>query len=95
VSIIGWLVLGVIAAVVANSLMPGRFLGGIFGTILGGAFGAFLGGALFSLAFDRGTTGVDLGSLVSAVVGAAGLLALLQIAGRADPEPPLERRRRA
>ena len=94
-SIIGWLLLGPIVGVLANWLVPGRFPGGILGTVLGGAFGAFLGGALFSLVLDRGITGFDLGSLIIALVGAAALLALLRLAGGAEPDRRLQRGARA
>ncbi len=94
-SIIGWLVLGLIVGVLANWLVPGRSPGGVFGTVLGGAIGAFLGGALFALAFSRGIMGFDPGSLVIAFAGAAGLLTLIRLAGHDEPEPRFERRRRA
>jgi uncharacterized membrane protein YeaQ/YmgE (transglycosylase-associated protein family) len=94
-SIVGWLVLGLIVGILANWLTPGGFPGGIFGTILGGAFGAFLGGALFSLLFDRGVSGFDLASLIIAFVGAVMLLGLLLLAGRAEPDRRLDPRARA
>ena len=94
-SIVGWLLMGLIAGLLANWLVEGRFPGGIFGAIVGGAIGAFLGGAAFSLVLGRGITGFDLGSLLIAFVGAGGLLTVLRLAGRADPDARLERRSRA
>lgn len=42
--IIGWIVLGLIAGVIAKALMPGRDPGGCIITILLGIAGAFVGG---------------------------------------------------
>ncbi len=65
-------------------MVPGRFPGGLLGTILGGVAGAFIGGALFSVITDRGITGFDLRSLLIAFIGAALLLTLLRMAGSSD-----------
>lgn len=43
-SIIGWIVFGLIVGVVAKLLMPGRDPGGMFVTILLGIAGALIGG---------------------------------------------------
>jgi uncharacterized membrane protein YeaQ/YmgE (transglycosylase-associated protein family) len=43
-SIIGWIVFGLIVGVVAKLLMPGRDPGGMFVTILLGITGALIGG---------------------------------------------------
>ena len=45
-SIIGWIIFGLIVGVVAKLLMPGRDPGGIIVTILLGIGGALLGGFL-------------------------------------------------
>ncbi|MEQ0565445.1 GlsB/YeaQ/YmgE family stress response membrane protein [Amycolatopsis sp. NEAU-NG30] len=42
--IIGWIVLGLIAGVIAKALMPGRDPGGCIITMLLGVAGAFVGG---------------------------------------------------
>jgi uncharacterized membrane protein YeaQ/YmgE (transglycosylase-associated protein family) len=44
VGIIGWIVLGLIAGVIAKILMPGKDPGGCIITILLGVAGAFVGG---------------------------------------------------
>ena len=43
-SIIGWLLIGLVAGVLAKMLLPGRDPGGIIVTILVGMAGAFLAG---------------------------------------------------
>ncbi len=83
-TIVGWIALGAIMGFVANRAVPGRFPGGVFGTIAGGMAGAFLGGAIFSLIAGRGVGGFDLASLAIAFVGAALLLAILRAAGHGE-----------
>lgn len=43
-SIIGWIVLGLLAGAIAKFLLPGRDPGGFIGTTLIGIAGAFIGG---------------------------------------------------
>src|SRR2546428_7748212 len=71
--IIAWIVLGLIAGVLAKLIMPGRDPGGIIVTILIGIAGAIAGGFLFSRFWGRGLTGVNLGTIVVAQVGALSL----------------------
>jgi len=81
--IIAWILLGLIAGVLAKMIMPGRDPGGIIVTILIGIAGALVGGFVFSLFGGGGVTGVNLGSIIVAVVGALILLALYRlVAGR-------------
>ncbi len=86
-SIAGWIVLGTIVGSAVNWLDPGRFPGGILGTIAGGAAGAFIGGAVFSLIADRGVSGFDALSMLIAFAGAALLLTAVRKAGYAAPRP--------
>ena len=72
--ILSWIVLGLIAGVLAKWLMPGKDGGGMIVTILLGIAGAFVGGWLGSF-FGLGTTGsFNLGSIVTATIGAIILL---------------------
>ena len=43
-SIISWIILGLLAGVIAKVLLPGRDPGGFVGTTLIGVAGAFIGG---------------------------------------------------
>jgi len=43
-SIIGWIILGLLAGAIAKLLLPGRDPGGLIGTTLIGVAGAFIGG---------------------------------------------------
>lgn len=56
-SIIGWIVLGLLVGIIAKVLMPGRDGGGIILTTLLGVVGAFVGGYLGSLIFNVSLTG--------------------------------------
>lgn len=47
-SVIGWIILGLIAGVIAKALRPGRDPGGWIITILIGILGAFVGGWIAS-----------------------------------------------
>lgn len=52
-SIIGWIVLGLLAGVIAKILLPGRDPGGLIGTTVIGVIGAFVGGWLSAHFLDR------------------------------------------
>jgi uncharacterized membrane protein YeaQ/YmgE (transglycosylase-associated protein family) len=83
--IVSWVVLGTIVGILVNWLLPGKFPGGVIGTVAGGMAGAFLGGAIFSLAADRGVSGLDALSLLIAFVGAGLLLMIVRKADHAQP----------
>ena len=84
-SVLTWIILGTVVGVLSNWLVPGRFPGGILGTVVGGMAGAFLGGAIFTLVASRGVAGLDVLNLLIAFIGAAILLTLLRVAGWARP----------
>ncbi|MGH3087329.1 MAG: GlsB/YeaQ/YmgE family stress response membrane protein [Rubrobacteraceae bacterium] len=78
--IISWIIFGLIAGVVAKLLMPGRDPGGCIITILLGIAGAFVGGFLYEQ--FTGTpqyTQFDLGSFVTAILGAMLLLFIYRL----------------
>jgi uncharacterized membrane protein YeaQ/YmgE (transglycosylase-associated protein family) len=73
--IISWIILGLIAGVIAKVIMPGDDPGGFVVTgaigIAGGVIGGFVGGIIGL----GGVTGINIGSIILAVVGAVILLA--------------------
>ena len=77
--ILSWIVLGLIAGVLAKWIMPGRDPGGIFVTILIGIAGAFVGGFLGGLVGFGGVNDFSVGSVVTAIVGALVLLFLYRL----------------
>ena len=81
-SILAWIVLGLIAGAIAKAIMPGKDPGGIIVTILIGIVGAFLGGFLGNLIAGSGLSGLSLWSVLLAVVGAILLLWIYRVATR-------------
>lgn len=72
--ILAWIVLGLIAGAIAKAIYPGHQGGGILGTMLLGIVGAFVGGSLYSF-LTTGTlalssTGLSLGGILLAILGA-------------------------
>ncbi|MFI8518937.1 GlsB/YeaQ/YmgE family stress response membrane protein [Streptomyces sp. NPDC085481] len=80
-SIISWIVLGLLAGVIAKILLPGRDPGGLIGTTVIGVVGAFLGGWLSARFLDRPvTTGFyDGATWLSAIGGSLVLLIVYRI----------------
>jgi uncharacterized membrane protein YeaQ/YmgE (transglycosylase-associated protein family) len=72
VGIIGWIVLGLLAGLIAKAIMPGEERGGFIVTLLLGIGGALLGGFLASV-FGLGDPideFFDISTWVAAIVGA-------------------------
>ncbi len=66
--LLSWILLGLIAGVIANFLMGGGV--GLLGSIVLGIVGAVAGGYLASLMGVGDVTGLNLGSIVISVIGA-------------------------
>lgn len=81
-SILAWIVLGLIAGAIAKAVMPGDDPGGIIVTILIGIVGAFLGGFLGNMIAGSGLSGFSLWSVLLAVVGSILLLWIYRLATR-------------
>ncbi len=67
-SIIGWIVLGLIAGFIASKVVNRRGEG-FFGDIILGIIGAVVGGLLFSAFGGAGVTGFNIYSLLVAIIG--------------------------
>ena len=83
-NILGWIIFGLIAGVVAKLLMPGRDPGGFIVTILLGIAGSLIGGYAGSL-FGVGGGGIL--SFLMAVIGAMLLLMLYRLIRRNTTVP--------
>ena len=81
--ILGWIVVGLIAGVLAKWIMPGDDPGGIIVTILIGIAGGFLGGFLASK-FGIGG-GSNVMNIVIATLGAILLLIIYRVVARRRP----------
>lgn len=73
-TIIAWLILGLLAGAIAKAIYPGAQGGGILATMLLGIVGAFIGGSLYTLLTTGGlqlaSVGFTLPGLLIAVLGA-------------------------
>lgn len=78
--ILSWIIVGLIAGVVAKLLLPGRDPGGCIITMLIGIAGAILGGFIVGL-FVGGNviTGINVTTVLVAVLGAIILLLLYRL----------------
>jgi uncharacterized membrane protein YeaQ/YmgE (transglycosylase-associated protein family) len=74
--ILSWIVLGLIAGALAKLILPGKDPGGIIITIIIGVVGALLGGFIGTQLGFGGVTGLNLGSIVTAILGAVLLLVI-------------------
>ena len=81
-SILGWIVLGLIVGTVAKYLMPGKDPGGLIATVLIGIAGAMIGGWAGRRLGYGPVTGFDLGSLALATGGAIALLIVYRLVRR-------------
>ena len=79
--IIGWIVLGLIAGLIAKAIMPGKDPGGFIVTAIIGIIGALLGGFIASALFDVSVDYefFDLPTWISAIVGALILLFIYRL----------------
>lgn len=80
-SIISWILLGLIAGVIAKVLLPGRDPGGVIGTTLIGIAGAFTGGWISARYLDRPITNefYDGATWAAAIGGSLVLLIVYRI----------------
>ena len=82
-TIIGLIVIGLVAGFIARALVPGRQSMGILSTILLGIVGSFIGGFLGRILFGRGESLVQPSSWIGSIIGAViALVIYLQIAKR-------------
>ena len=75
--VLGWILFGLVAGIIAKLLMPGRDPGGFIVTILIGIAGAFLGGFI-GRAMGLYAEGEPAG-LIMSILGAILLLALYRV----------------
>lgn len=79
-SILSWIILGLIAGAIAKLIMPGKQGGGFIVTTALGIVGAMLGGFLGSFLpfLSDGINGFSIGTVFTAVVGALIVLFIYQ-----------------
>ena len=79
--IIGWIVLGLLAGVIAKAILPGDDPGGFIVTTIIGIVGALVGGAIAGLLGlgDPIDEFFDISTWIAAIVGAIVLLAIYRV----------------
>jgi uncharacterized membrane protein YeaQ/YmgE (transglycosylase-associated protein family) len=77
--LLSWVVMGLLAGLLAKFLLPGRDPGGCIVTPLIGIVGAVVGGWIATYLGYGGIGGFDLRSLVIATLGAIVFLAVLRL----------------
>ena len=77
--ILAWIVVGLIAGVLAKLIMPGDDPGGLIMTIIIGIVGAFVGGFVVNLLGGAGVSGFNIWSILVATLGAIIFLAVYRL----------------
>ncbi len=77
--LIGWVLVGLLAAVAGELVLPGESRGGITATLLIGAAGVLLGRLIAGLLAGSGATGFDTLSILWATLGALAALAVYRL----------------
>jgi len=78
-SILAWIVVGIIAGFLAKVVVPGEGPGGVLGDLVVGVVGAIIGGWIMNSLGDAGATGLNIWSIFVAFVGAVVLLFILRL----------------
>jgi uncharacterized membrane protein YeaQ/YmgE (transglycosylase-associated protein family) len=78
-SILAWIVVGIIAGWLARMVIRGEGPAGILGDMVIGIVGAVVGGWIFNAFGHPGATGVNIGSIIVAFVGALIVLGLMRL----------------
>ncbi len=85
-SILGLIIVGIIAGWLARMVIPGAGPAGLLGDLVIGVVGAIVGGWIFNSFGHPGATGVNIGSIIVAFVGAVVVLWLMRLfTGRRNP----------
>jgi uncharacterized membrane protein YeaQ/YmgE (transglycosylase-associated protein family) len=85
-NILAWIVLGLLAGVIAKAIFPGYQSGGFIGTMILGIIGAFVGGSLYTFlttgALVLNAPALSIGGVFIAVLGAIVALWIYYAIGR-------------
>jgi uncharacterized membrane protein YeaQ/YmgE (transglycosylase-associated protein family) len=77
--ILAFIVVGLVAGLLAKLVMPGVDPGGLIVTTLIGIAGAFVGGLVVQFLGGAGVTGINIWSILVATLGAVILLAIYRL----------------
>ena len=79
-----WIIVGLVAGVLAKLLMPGRDPGGCIITTVIGVVGALIGGFIMTQLGYGGVNGINLWSILVATLGAIVFLAIYRMIVRPE-----------
>ncbi len=74
-----WAVVGIIGGWLGKMVVKGEGPGGLMGDLIVGVIGGILGGWIFNWFGHAGVTGINLGSIVVAFIGAVVLLLIVRM----------------
>jgi uncharacterized membrane protein YeaQ/YmgE (transglycosylase-associated protein family) len=78
-TILAWIIVGIIAGWMAKRVIPGEGPRGMFGDLVIGVAGAIVGGWLFNYFGHPGATGLNMGSVLVAFLGAVVVLWVMRL----------------
>ena len=82
-SILAWIIVGLIAGWLAKMVVPGEGPGGVLGDLIIGIIGAIIGGWVFNYFGHAGATGINIPSIIVAFIGSIILLLIMRaVTGR-------------
>nr|PZN17581.1 MAG: GlsB/YeaQ/YmgE family stress response membrane protein [Pseudomonadota bacterium] len=84
-SIIAFIIVGIIAGYIARALMPGRQSMGFIATALLGIAGSFVGGFLASLIGGGRVLDLNTAGIIGSIIGALVVLAILGLVAKRRP----------
>jgi uncharacterized membrane protein YeaQ/YmgE (transglycosylase-associated protein family) len=78
-SILAWIIVGIVAGYLAKVVVPGEGPAGLVGDLVVGIIGAIIGGWVFNYFGHPGVTGLNIGSIVVAFIGGVILLWIIRM----------------
>lgn len=78
-SILAWIVVGIVAGFLAKMVLPTAGTGGVIGDLVVGVVGAVIGGWVMNAFGDAGASGINIWSIFVAFIGACILLGILRL----------------
>ena len=78
-SILAWIIVGIIAGWLARMVIPSEGPAGLLGDLVIGVVGAIVGGWFFTSFGHPAVTGVNIGSIVVSLMGAVVVLWLVRL----------------
>jgi uncharacterized membrane protein YeaQ/YmgE (transglycosylase-associated protein family) len=79
VSILAWIVVGIIGGWLGKMMVPGEGPGGLLGDLVVGVIGAVVGGWIWNFFGHVGVTGINFGSIIVAFIGSVVLLVIVRL----------------